>query len=87
MIIDGHAHACGDFLTPESIIRNLDDSGVDKIVLVPRELESSKNYSLPNIAEIFPANNVVKITNSLTKLVMKITGVLTTISVMGNLNK
>ena len=74
MIIDGHAHACGVFLTPESIIKELDNSGVDKVVLVPGELESSKNYSLPNIAKLFPSNNVVKITNYLTKLVMKITG-------------
>ncbi len=74
MIIDGHAHACGEFLTPESIIKKLNNSGVDKVILVPGELESSKNYSLPNIAEIFPSRNVVKITNYLTKFVMKITG-------------
>jgi len=74
MIIDGHAHACGDFLTPESIINKLDSLGVDKVVLVPGELESSKNYSLANLAEIFPSRNVVKITNHLTKFVMKVTG-------------
>lgn len=74
MIIDGHAHACGDFLTPESIISNLDKSGVDKVVLVPGELGSSKNYSLPDLARIFPSKNVVKITNYLTKFVIKITG-------------
>lgn len=74
MIIDGHAHACGEFLTPESIIRKLDNSGVDKVILVPGELESTRNYSLPNLAEMFPSRNVVKITNHLTKFVMKITG-------------
>lgn len=73
MIIDGHAHACGDFLKAENIITKLDNSGVDKVVLVPGELESSKNYSLPNIAKIFPSKNVVKATNFLTKFVMKIT--------------
>ena len=74
MIIDGHAHACGDFLIPENIIKKLDNSGVDKVVLVPGELESSKNYSIPDIAKIFPSRNVVKVTNYLTKFVMKITG-------------
>ena len=74
MIIDGHAHACGEFLKPESIIEKLDSAGVDKVILVPGELESSKNYSLPYLARLFPSKNVVKITNLLTKFVMKITG-------------
>ena len=73
MIIDGHAHACGVFLTPESIIKELNKAGVDKVILVPGELGSSKNYSMPNIAKLFPSTNVVKLTNSLTKFVMKIT--------------
>ena len=74
MIIDGHAHACGDFLTSKNIIRILDKTGVDKVILVPGELNSTKTYSLPNLAQLFPSKNVVKITNSLTKLVIKLTG-------------
>jgi len=74
MIIDGHSHACGRYLTAESIIKTLDENGVDKVVLVPGELNSTSEYSLPNIASIFPQKNVVKITNNLTKLIMKLTG-------------
>ncbi|RLD33456.1 MAG: hypothetical protein DRI73_05445 [Bacteroidetes bacterium] len=74
MIIDGHAHACGDFLTAEGIINKLDKASVDKVILVPGELNSTKNYSMPNLAEMFPSKNVVKITNSITKFVMGITG-------------
>ena len=74
MIIDGHAHAAGEFLKPESIIDNLDKYGVDKVILVPGELGSTKNYSLPNLAKLFPVNNVVKVTNLLSKLVIKIAG-------------
>ncbi len=74
MIIDGHAHASGDFLTSKNIIRLLDETGVDKVILVPGELNSTKTYSLPNLARIFPSSNVVKITNSLTKFVIKLTG-------------
>ena len=74
MIIDGHAHACGDFLTPESIIKNLNQTGTDKVVLVPGELNSTTIYSLPNLAEIFPKKNVVKIFNSITKLTIRLTG-------------
>ena len=33
MIIDGHAHACGDYLSTEGILRLLDALGVDKVVL------------------------------------------------------
>ncbi len=73
MIIDGHAHACGEFLKSESIIDKLDKAGVDKVILVPGELESTKNYALPDFANFFPTKNVVKLTNLLTKFVMKIT--------------
>lgn len=83
MIIDGHAHACGDYLTPESIINKLDKAGVEKVILVPGELDSSKTYYLPNLARMFPSKNVVKVTNSLTKFVMSITGAIKQIP-MGN---
>ena len=73
MIIDGHSHACGKFLTAKSIVKALDDNGVDKVVLVPGELNSKSEYSLPDIASIFPNRNVVKATNYMTKFVMKLT--------------
>jgi hypothetical protein len=44
MIIDGHAHACGGYLTPENIIKTLDNSGTDKVVLVPGEPNSKAEY-------------------------------------------
>ena len=74
MIIDGHSHACGKFLTAESIVKALDDNGLDMVVLVPGELNSKSEYSLPDIASIFPNRNVVKATNYMTKLVMSLTG-------------
>ncbi len=74
MIIDGHSHACGKFLIAESIIKTLDNNGVDKVILVPGELNSKSEYSLPNLAAIFPNCNVVKVTNYITKFVMKLTG-------------
>ena len=74
MIIDGHSHACGKYLTAEGIIKTLDENGVDKVVLVPGELNSKSEYSLPNIASKFPSYNVVKFTNNITKFIMKLTG-------------
>ncbi len=74
MIIDGHSHACGKFLTAESILKTLAENGVDKVILVPGELNSQSEYTLPNIASVFPEHNVVKVTNYMTKFVMKLTG-------------
>ncbi len=74
MIIDGHAHACGDYLTPETITKKLDESHADKVVLVPGELNSQKTYALPDLARIFPKKNVTKVFNILTKMVIRLTG-------------
>jgi uncharacterized protein len=40
MIIDSHAHACGPYLKGENIVKLLNETGVDKVVLVPGELDS-----------------------------------------------
>ena len=52
-MIDGHAHASGDLLTTEGILRALDAQGVDKVVLVPGQRQSAKNLRLPNLAQRF----------------------------------
>jgi uncharacterized protein len=74
MIIDGHAHACGEFLHAENVVRILDANRVDKIVLVPGEMNSEKGYSLPELARTFPSRDVVSWTNALTKLAISLTG-------------
>ncbi len=74
MIIDGHAHACGEFLHAENVVRILDANRVDKIILVPGEMNSEKNYSLPELAKLFPARDVVAWTNAMTKLAISLTG-------------
>lgn len=73
MIIDGHAHASGDFLTPEGIIQTLDAAKTDKVVLVPGEMNRSKAMPFPNVAKLFPKRNVTKFFNHLIKMVMRIT--------------
>jgi uncharacterized protein len=74
MIIDGHSHACGEYLTLDSLIATIDKWGVDKVILVPGELNSRKSYSLPNFAKFFPKHNVVKITNFISKIAIRLTG-------------
>lgn len=73
MIIDEHAHACGDYLTPEKIVKHLDQSNIDKVVLVPGELNSEKTYSFPNIAKLMPGLNITKFFNYLTKTAISLT--------------
>jgi uncharacterized protein len=74
MIIDGHAHACGDYLTPESIEKTLTANGADKVLLAPGELNSAKAYSMPVFSEWFPEKNAVKVTNVMTRLVVTLSG-------------
>ena len=73
MIIDGHAHACGPFLKGENIVKILTEMGVDKVVLVPGELDSEQTYGLPKLAEFFPERDVVRLTNALTKTIISMT--------------
>ncbi len=70
MIIDGHAHASGDFLTPKGITKVLNATKTDKVVLVPGEMNRLKAMTFPNFAKIFPKRNVTKFWNLLTKLVV-----------------
>lgn len=74
MIIDAHAHACGDFLYGKNIIDILDRNDVSKVILVPGELGSSKNYSLPDLAARFPTKDVVTFTNLMIKVIIGISG-------------
>jgi hypothetical protein len=74
MIIDAHAHACGTFLNGKDIIEILNKNNVAKIVLVPGELGSDKNYSLPELAAKFPNTDAVSITNLITKILIGILG-------------
>ena len=73
MIIDGHAHASGDFLTAKRITHTLDNAKADKVVLVPGEINRSTAMTFPNLARLFPRNNVTKFWNILIKLAMRIT--------------
>lgn len=51
MIIDGHAHACGEFLTCNSVEAYLAKHKIDKVILCGGEPGSSKNYGYPMLSE------------------------------------
>jgi predicted TIM-barrel fold metal-dependent hydrolase len=49
MIIDGHAHACGEFADVEQLIELLDKRGVDKVALCPGVKNNTSTPRPPDI--------------------------------------
>lgn len=49
MIIDGHAHAVGEFADVEKLIETLDKFGIDKVALCPGLKNNTRVLPLPNI--------------------------------------
>lgn len=70
MIIDGHGHACGDYLNYESIVRYLTINNVDYVVLVPGQPNSKKTYKFHEKAYI----NNKEVLNGTNKLIKFATG-------------
>ena len=52
MIIDGHAHACGVFISARSIEKHSTEHDKDMIVLTGGEPNSDKNYSYPMLSNL-----------------------------------
>lgn len=74
MIIDAHAHACGVYLKGENIIEILNMNLVDKVVLVPGDFGSDKNYLFPELGDRFPNTDLIWFTNLMTRIVISIKG-------------
>ena len=72
MIVDGHAHACGSYLTAESIETYLTEHGIDKVVLCGGEPNSNKNYAYPMLSNLFKDQNLGYFFN---KIICKVTKV------------
>ena len=49
MIIDGHAHAAGEFAKVDKLIETLDRVGVDKVALCPGLKNNTRLWPLPNV--------------------------------------
>lgn len=75
MIIDGHAHACGDYLTVDSILRKLDENSTDAVILCPGQLNKDKGYKLPDLYLKYPNKDFIYAINRLTKIITGLTGV------------
>ncbi|MBC2582258.1 amidohydrolase family protein [Clostridium sp. DJ247] len=82
MIIDGHAHATGDFLKANNIIKILDENNVDYVVLAGSlQISCEKNQDLSYFSKfiekyplkfIYILNNIIKLVNFLNKSSTKI---------------
>ncbi|MTI79522.1 MAG: hypothetical protein FH758_01370 [Firmicutes bacterium] len=74
MIIDGHAHACGEYFNYENIIKVLDSNKTDKVVLCPGEANSKKTYGLPLLSEKYPKKDFMFAVNRVIGFVTKLGG-------------
>ena len=79
MIIDAHAHACGELGSLEGIIFYLKRNALDRIVLCPGEHNSKKNYPVPMIANVFPTAKIGYGFNRVIRRVVKLSGVADTL--------
>lgn len=58
MVIDGHAHMGGEYFNLPSIIRTLDDAGIDIVVLCPGDKKRARSMTIPDIAGEFVGDNM-----------------------------
>lgn len=72
MIIDGHAHSCGEFFEAKGIIAKLDELRVDKVVLFPGVKNGPNKYNfIPGFARVFSDADMLFNTNKLIKFLSK----------------
>ena len=74
IVIDGHAHACGEYLTVKEINRKLDAANVDIVLLSPGQYGSKTTYGLKKLAEINPLEDVVSKINRTISLMIPLIG-------------
>ncbi len=74
MIIDGHGHACGEYLDLASIKQKLSASGTDIVVLTAGELNSSRTYWMNDTAEKYPSRDKVNDFNKVIGFITKLSG-------------
>ena len=72
IVMDGHAHACGEYLTAEKIEQKLDKAGVDMVLLTPGQWKSKTTYGLKNLAMKNPYGDAVSKNNKTTSIMIKL---------------
>lgn len=72
MIIDGHAHACGIYSTTAALGKYLNKHNIDKVILCPGEIHSTKDYAYPMLSKIFKDDNLGYFFNKIISKIAKI---------------
>lgn len=75
-MVDGHAHACGEYLTVDTIKNKMQKSGCNKVILTPGQYGSKITYSLKNKTLKDPMADVMSKHNKQNKVLMKIMGLI-----------
>lgn len=71
-VFDGHAHACGEYLTAEKIEQKLNHAKVDRVLLTPGQYGSKITYGLKNLAKAHPFGDVVSRNNRITAIMISL---------------
>lgn len=74
IIVDSHAHACGEYLSEDSIRQKLQRAGCDRIILTPGQYGSRTTYTLKNKTLRDPFADVVSGNNRVNRVFMKLMG-------------
>lgn len=74
IVIDGHAHACGEYLTVAQIEKKLTSAKVDMVLLTPGQYGSKITYGLKNLVQANPQGDVVSKNNRTTSLMISLIG-------------
>lgn len=74
IIIDGHAHACGEYLTAEKIDYKLRNANVDIVLLSPGQYGSKVTYKLKNLVKDNPLGDVISKNNRITSIIISLVG-------------
>lgn len=74
IVIDGHAHACGGYLTAAQIENKLTAASTDIVLLTPGQYGSKTTYGLKNLAKANPLGDVVSKNNRMTSLMISLIG-------------
>lgn len=74
IIVDSHAHACGEYLSENRIRKKLVSSGCNKIILTPGQIGSKTTYPLKNKALRNPYADVISGNNKTNRFFMKLMG-------------
>lgn len=74
MIIDGHAHSCGDFFDTQKMEEMMTDLGVDKIVLCPGQINREKNEKIYDLAQFAKHKDIMLTMNKVIRLVSRVKG-------------